>query len=361
MNDFAKFFLNEDWKSVANAPRFYLGAFGKHPGWNDHMDDLGLATPSLVEARSYLYGGIAHQIEHATWEKAGADKLAPGFDHLIHWRRLNESLTGLIWSSQDGKGRALYPMITVAHTVTRSFSWLAGELLPALEDVRAKCRGTSSSSVVKAHIQGVEQALRTRLPDSARVSTSVGLGIPAWTAYFTKEPVALRRVLHHLRRNFAAFAPGNEEWCQGEKQSLSRGLRLPQIPGAAPAESLNAWISFLATQLDPAVPFFGLLRLDGNWMDVIVGEPGPADFFLLRTRPSEAPLVTDIPYQIDAEDSADETALFACLGRGQLPEVSCLNGQPAKANQEAAAKWLRRFRPGSRPGFFSRLFGSGRS
>lgn len=361
MNDFAKFFLNEDWKSVAHAPRFYLGAFGKHPGWNDHMDDLGLATSSLVEARSYLYGGIAHQIEQARWEKAPADKVAPGFDHVFHWRRLNESLTGLIWSSQDGKGRALYPMITVAHTVTRSFSWLAGELLPALEDVRAKCRSTSSASVVRAHLQGVEQSLRTRLPDSAHVSTAVGLGIPAWAAYFSTEKTALRRTVHHLRRNFAPFAPGSLEWCQGEKQALSRCLRLPQIPGAKPAESLNAWVSFLATQLDPAVPFFGLLRLDGNWLDVIVGEPGPADFSLLRALPGEVPIVTDIPYQVDAENMAHDAALFASLARGQLPEVSCLNGQPITVSREAAAKWLLRFRPGSRPGFLTRLFGLGRS
>lgn len=356
MNDFTRLFLNEDWKTVAQAPRFYLGAFGKHPGWNDHMDDLGLATASLVEARSRLYGGIAHQIEHATWEKAGAEKAMPGFDHLIHWRRLNESLTGLIWSSRDGKGRALYPMITVAHSVTRSFSWLAGELLPALEEIKAKCRETNSASVVKAQISAVEQSLRTRLPDSARVSIGAGLGIPAWAAHFSKEQTALRRVLHHLRRNFAPFAPGSLEWCEGEKQALSRTLRLPQIPGAKPAESLNAWVSFLATQLEPAVPFFGLLRQDANWLDVIVGEPAPADFFLLRALPASQPVVTDIPYQLDAAASAHEVALFASLASGVLPDVSCLNGQPVKASQDAAAKWLLRFRPGSRPGFFSRLF-----
>ncbi len=358
MNDFPKFFLNEDWKGVPTAPRVFLGAFGKHPGWNDHLDDIGLVTTSLVEARTILYGGIAHQIEHAAWEKAGADKVTPGFDHVIHWRRLNESITGLIWSSQDGKGRALYPMIAVAHCVTRSFSWLASELLPALEDVKAKCRSTTSSGVVIAHIKGVEKALQARLPDNTRVSSGPGLGIAAWAAYFSKEPVALRRVLHHLRRNFALFTPGSLEWCKGEKQALSRSVRLPQIPGATPAESLNAWLSFLATQLDPAVPFFGLLPAGETWLDVIVGEPSPADFFLLRARFSELPMVTDIPYELGTENAAFENSLFASLARGQLPETSCLNSQPAKTNRDNAAKWLVRWRPGSRPGFFSRLFSS---
>jgi len=361
MNNFPKFFLNEDWKGVPDAPRVFLGAFGKHPGWNDHLDDIGLVTASLVEARSILYGGIAHQIENALWEKAGADKVMPGFEHVIHWRRMNESLTGLIWSSQDGKGRALYPMITVAHCVTRSFSWLASELLPALEEVKAKCRSTTSAGVVIAQIKAVEQSLQARLPKGAPVSTGPGLGVTAWAAHFSAEQVAFRRVLHHLRRNFALFTPGSLEWCKGEKQALSRCLRLPQIPGAQPAESLNAWVSFLASQLDPAVPLFGLLPTGKNWLDVIVGEPSPADFFLLRALPATMPVVADIPYQLDTTDANTDAGLFASLASGRLPEVSCLNGQPVEANRAAAAKWLVRFRPGSRPGFLSRLFTFGGS
>jgi hypothetical protein len=355
MNNFAKFFLNEDWKSVQVPSRAFLGAFGKHPGWNDHMDPIGLVTATLVEAKEMLYGGIAHQIEHAAWDKLGAGKSLAGFNHVFHWRRLNESLTGLIWSSQDGKGRALYPMIAVVHSVTRSFSWLAGEALPALENIKAKCQETTSSGVVIAHLKGVEQSLQSRLPDANRVQTTAGLGVAAWAAHFQKDPAALRRVLHHLRRNFTLFTPGTLEWCKGDK-SGSKSLRLPQIPGAAPAESLNAWISFLATQLDPAVPLFGLLPVGEKWLDVIVGEPGPADFFLLRANSSEMPVVTDIPYEVPAETKAEDDRVAASLSRGQLPEFSCLNGQPAAANRDVASKWLVRFRPGSRPGFFSRLF-----
>ncbi|MGH7995393.1 MAG: hypothetical protein ACREFX_03475, partial [Opitutaceae bacterium] len=114
MNAFAKSFLNEDWKGVPGAPRVYLGAFGKHPGWNDHLEDPGIATDSLIEARRIIYGGIASQIESAAWEKAGADRVSPIFDHVIFWARMGETLTGLLWSSKDGKGRSLYPMILLA-------------------------------------------------------------------------------------------------------------------------------------------------------------------------------------------------------------------------------------------------------
>lgn len=354
MNDFSKNFLNENWKAIPDAPRFFLSGFGKHPGWNDHLDDIGLITDSLIRARDLLYGGIAHQIESAAWEKSGPDKVASGFDHMIHWRRFNESLTGLMWSSRDGKGRSLYPMITLAHCVGQPFGWQAEEVMPALEEVGAKCRATTLGISVVAILNAAQESLRARLASTTSMSLAgPTIGVKEWAAFFSREPVALRRVLHHLLVNFAPFAPGCLEWCENKKQAhaQSRCLRLPVVPGATPAESLNAWLSFLATQLDPAVPLLGLLPRGRNWLDVIVGEPGPADFVVLRTLPAVTPLVSDIPYQLDAELSVNEGSVFASLGLGQLPGISCFNGSPVEANRQAAAKWLAKFRLS----FFSRF------
>jgi hypothetical protein len=360
MNGFARLFLNEDWAGLPDAPRVYLGAFGKHPGWNDHLDDLGLVTASLIDTRRILYSGVAHQIETAAWEKAGADKVAPGFDHAIHWRRPGESLTGLVWSSQDGKGRSLYPMIVVVQCVGQSFAWIADVVVPRLEAVAEKCRATASASAVIAALNDTQQNLRYRAPGlGAAPLPDSALGIAAWAEYCTHEPAILQRVLHHLRGQFALFAPGCAEWCENEKQAGSRSLRLPQIPGARPAESLNAWISFLATQVDPAVPILGLLPMDRTWVDVIVGEPAPADFFVLRALPAAVPLVTDIPYQLDAEMQASCAGLLADVARGHLPATSLLNGETVATNRDAAAKWLTRVRPNGRSGFFSRFLKPG--
>lgn len=347
MNDYAKQFLNEDWKAMPDAPRFYLSGFGKHPGWNDHLDDIGLVTDSLVRGKALLYDGIAHQVESAAWEKAGAGKVAAGFDHVIHWRRLHSSLTGLMWSSRDGKGRSLYPMITLAHCVGQDFSWQHAELLPALRELAEKCRATTSSSVVVALIDGVQKSLRERLPDKpAGTQHDAPIGVAAWTVHFSRESDVLRRVLHHLQVNCASFAPGSVAWCENKKQShgLSCGLRLPAVPGMDAAESLNAWLSFLATQIDPSVPMLGLQPQGRNWLDVILGEPGAADFVVLRTLPSATPIVSDIPYQLSSQMSPAETRVLADLGRGQLPGLSCFNGVTVDANRMAAGKWLSKFR-----------------
>jgi hypothetical protein len=348
MNDFSKNFLNENWKAMPDAPRFYLSGFGKHPGWNDHMDEIGLITDSLIKGKSIIYDGIAHQVESAAWEKGGTEKIAPGFDHVIHWRRFNESFTGLMWSSRDGKGRSLYPMITLAHCIGQPFGWQAEEVLPALQEVAVKCQAATVGVSVVAILNAAQEALRGRLKDQGNTpSSGPSIGVKEWTAHFTREPVALRRVLHHLLANCAPFAPGCSEWCEnGKKQARaqSRCLRLPVVPGASPAESLNAWLSFLATQLDPAVPLLGLLPKGRNWLDVIIGEPGPADFFVLRTLPAATVVVSDIPYELEASMSPNVTRVFADLQRGQLPGVSCFNGASVEINRQAAAKWLAKFR-----------------
>jgi hypothetical protein len=167
----------------------------------------------------------------------------------------------------------------------------------------------------------------------------------------------LRRILHHLRTNFAACAPGSAAWCENKQPvpAQSRALRLPVIPGASPADSLHAWLSFLSTQLNSAVPLLGLCPAGREWLDVIVGEPADADFVVLRTLPAATPIVSDIPYQLGTAMSAEEAGVFANLARGELPAVSCLNGFNIAANRQAAAKSL----ANSRLGFFSRLLRSG--
>lgn len=353
MNDFAKNFLNENWKAMPDAPRVFLCGFGKHPGWNDHLDDIGVITDSLIKAKALIYDGIAHQVESAAWEKGGPGRMAPGFDHVIHWRRMYESLTGLMWSSADGKGRSLYPMITLAHCVGQPFAWQTEEVLPVLQEVGAKCRATNLGISVVAILNAAQEALRARPEGKISVPPGPGIGVKSWAEHFTREPTALRRVLHHLQVNFAPYAPGNSEWGENRKpaSALSRSLRLPVVPGATAAESLNAWMSFLATQLDPAVPLLGLLPNGRNWLDVIVGEPAQTDFVVLRTLPAATVIVTDIPYEVEATMSPHVASIVADLGRGQLPGVSCFNGATLEANRQAALKWLAKFRLS----FFSRF------
>jgi hypothetical protein len=104
-----------------------------------------------------------------------------------------------------------------------------------------------------------------------------------------------------------------------------------------------------------------LLPVSGDWVDVIVGEPTPADFFVLRALPAAVPRVTDIPYQLDRVMQAGFGGIFDDLGRGQLPAKSCFNNERVETSREEAARWLMRHRPSEKPGFFNRLLRGGNS
>ena len=67
-------------------PSLNLGAFGKHPGWDDHIDDLGLETDRLVEVRRRLYAeGISSNVDSGAWDKLEDGARLPVFEHLILW------------------------------------------------------------------------------------------------------------------------------------------------------------------------------------------------------------------------------------------------------------------------------------
>src|SRR5215469_9189084 len=107
------------------APALYLAAFGKHPGWNDHIDDLGLDTDDLITAKRLLYvQGINQNIDAGAWENLDPDKRLDAFRHDFLWHMKGTGsgegdslIAGRMWSSVDGKGRDKYPMVLCAGTV----------------------------------------------------------------------------------------------------------------------------------------------------------------------------------------------------------------------------------------------------
>src|SRR6267142_2546677 len=105
MSDFFKKFSLEDAGRFSPDGRCVaLAAFGKHPGWDDHVEDLGLEPASLNLAKTVLYvNGIGGQIDSGAWEKSDPAQQLPDFRHLFVWQRSGQILIGRLWSSSDGK------------------------------------------------------------------------------------------------------------------------------------------------------------------------------------------------------------------------------------------------------------------
>ena len=89
MSRFWKKFLREGQGLFARAgkPQIWLGAFGKHPGWDDHIDDIGLETESLLLAKQILYvEGIGGQIDSGEWERLEEAQRLREFKHVFLWK-----------------------------------------------------------------------------------------------------------------------------------------------------------------------------------------------------------------------------------------------------------------------------------
>ena len=355
MKSFIKEFLNEDLEGVPGAPRVYVAAFGKHPGWNDHMDDIGLVTESLVEAKRSLYvQGVSSQIESRAWDRLGTGGALTDFEHVFIWHRPVETIVGLIWSSRDGKGRQLYPMVLCVHVIAQPLEWIWSEVFPRMESAADACRQAATPKQVIVALNTMQEALRRRSAsqssaENTAASRPSSLGVKEWTAHFAQDPTSLRRVCHHLSGNL------NGLMSERETEARSFGARLPGIPAASAPQSLNAWLLFFNGQIDPFWPVLILKPRSGEWIDVVIGEPAKDDFFRLRAAPQAEPIVSTIPYSVTAEFEHSLAPIFSALRSGRMPQDSFLSGKSADVSLGVAAQKLRSSRRTTAKDFLSRL------
>ena len=301
MSRFLKKFLreNEGFFSRKSKPAVYLAAYGKHPAWDDHIDDIGLDTESLLLAKQALYvDGIGGQIDSGEWDKLQEHQRLPEFRHIILWKRGNAFLLGRIWSSRDGKNRTKYPMIACAHCLSVPLSWALTNVLPALAEVEESCKKTSSAEEVREIIRRTLAALRQLLesaPSSQSDDKETALIDQLGLA---DEQEKLFRITYHVCTRLGRYSPGASRNCSGDAPSGQ--IRLPAA-AALISQTLQFWIHFLETQFGTSVPILLTLPLQQRWLDATTGEPSSRDVYCLRVTPDVLAIASEVPYEIDDE------------------------------------------------------------
>ena len=92
-----------------------LAAFGKHPAWDDHIDDIGLNTETLALTKQRpLFGRDRHPTRVRRLGPAREIRAAIEFDHRFVWGRDQQAIVGAIWASADRKRRTRFPLIICA-------------------------------------------------------------------------------------------------------------------------------------------------------------------------------------------------------------------------------------------------------
>jgi len=301
MSRFLKKFLREGegMFSRKTKPTIYLGAYGKHPGWDDHIDDIGLETESLLLAKQVLYvDGIGGQIDSGEWDKLRENERLPDFKHVVVWKRGDAFLLGRIWSSRDGKNRAKYPMIVCAHCLNVPFHWALKNVLAALEEVERLCKSTDSAQEVRDIIQRTLTELRQSLGSAPTSQEDVKA-----IAFIDRLELAdaqekLFRITYYVCTRLARCLP---DGTRKAKTDVTPGqIRLPAASGLT-RETLAFWTQFLEFQFGTDIPLLLALPLQESWLDATSGEPTTREFYSLRVRPEVLAIASEVPYNIDDE------------------------------------------------------------
>ena len=204
---FEKDFLR-DFKRGSSGPG--LALFGKHPAWNDHMDDFGLATASLRTCKRLLYlQGIA---ANAAREQSESTAPVP-YRHSLLWLRGREAILLRLVESEDGRGRGYFPLVGALHFEIAGAEHALRILLPELRSFVDACRLLASREAVRdrhRHTQAHLHAELRRLPGGKEAGTATAdpeelaaLRELSGTGAFATRRVALSRYDH--AESFAAI------------------------------------------------------------------------------------------------------------------------------------------------------------
>ena len=254
-----------------------LAGFGKHPAWDDHIDDIGLTTETLVTTRRILYSeGIAGQLASGAWNRLEESGHAIEFDHRFVWSREAQSVIGGIWASSDGKGRGRFPMIVCLQIGVNG--WRAIHRFMALvEELGALCQKTKDQQKFR------DLFAETQLRLSSSTFSNLDSKTSSHEIFKQREEVILNGMI--------ALSQGVRNY---RKRDVREGVRsahfrLPAV-SPQPKESLEFWAGYLESQLDLRLPCLTIASAGLGPVDVIAGEPDANDFFFLRAAETRLPM-----------------------------------------------------------------------
>jgi len=338
MSDFYRRFLMEDVPraTAGTNKQIFLGAFGKHPGWDDHVEDLGLETASLVQAKSLFYvQGIGGEIDAGAWEKLDDSQRLPAFKHVFVWQRPGQYLVGRLWASSDGKGRTRYPMVVCAHCAGVSLFWALDQVLPRLEQIEQACVTTQSAEEVRAILGRHRTDLRSAASGQTTELSPPNLDTSFITRFAARPELGPQqegwlRILYSVQSQFGAFARGKFNPKAAPSLLRPQQIRVPRAADSI-SKSIVQWSSFFLSQVDPQTPILLTVPLEEQWVDVTVGEPASQEMFCLRATPKAVPLASEVPYNLSPEFVQRGRQLLGALEAGRPPASILSNSNDGPA------------------------------
>ncbi len=302
-------------------------AIGKHPGWDDHMPDIGADNPEVLDFKQRFYvDAIAGNINSGAWKHLPEPELLPEFNHRFIYWHADVVMHGAIWASSDGKGRTLYPLIGIVFSRGINPHAVGSASLSILNAFRASSQRTPTADGVKAAVEDANKSLAALAPQCPVMDDLIPTLTGARTAaLFDAAPdrqhgarmlYALQRSLQHVKANIA-----------NRGDAFYEMVRLPtradQSPNGEPGNALVDWSAWCLSNIGRSVPILAASyqgRANDPFTDVIMGSIKTASVFPLRASREKIPPCIDIPFELDAAYLATcDAYLNACRQAGDAP------------------------------------------
>lgn len=261
-----------------------LALFGKHPSAADHLEDIGLTTPSLVSFKQFFYiDGIRESLSRQAWLKdLGEADMIP-YDHHLFCVGPCGALMARISQSSDAAGRKQYPLVLALHLGDLAMLNQVGLLVAALENgvgLLRSVRDLTSMRRVHADVQQniVETSRHSAAPAPARQARE------SWLNHLSPGDAdnnGLLRCCH-------ALLP----------EGAGAGRARVPIHSSAPWPSATLWASFLHHLLGSPQCLSLLWRHGQNFADVSLNPPNARVLSTLFASESAKPLTTLVPFNI---------------------------------------------------------------
>jgi hypothetical protein len=258
-------------------------AFGKHPVYADHLPDMGDTTALASRLRQTFYtGGIIARV--GDWETLQKSGNAIPFGHFVLYRETDAGAGGAallrLWPSRDKVNRTDFPMILAAVTSGVATDWLLAHAPTVLMEAEPKCKAAKSLESLSAAVQAASEALHSRSPSN-------GNGADKRAAEAVKELLSDPGVDGQIPNLVAALRPiweflpldDDDKARLPDRAATSRAA----VWASPPLEGLARWSALLDTALAGRKSRYFLIAPDnGQWIDLIIGEPGHRQFTCLR-------------------------------------------------------------------------------
>lgn len=284
-----------------------VAAFGKHPGWGDHIDGLGINSSILIDMKRLMYDeGIRYNIEvddedgERSWRCLKDKEQLIEFGHCFVMKKDTDVVVGQLWASQDASGRKDYPMVVCVHCRRIPLTWILKHVLSRLEKAQERIINTTQSSEVKGILNYLEQDFNDQLRCdrpvySSRTSSSKTIAALTQLSELAREKNSLMRLLYHLERQDGCDTSG---WGKNELEMSHVHMRVPITPERQ-LRNVLVWMEFLTHKYGLGTRVFSFLPHGHKLMDLILAEPVADLFYCLRADLEALPYTSSIPYPID--------------------------------------------------------------